>query len=233
MKSHLLLCFLLIVLSASAQKIRITELNRDYFRQTNVEGFEYLHQDMAPDLYEWIADVEIEFDTLHPNTIKEFYSKMNEKANKLGANAYRIKSSNLTSFGGTKTIVLRFYFLHYEYRKENKERFQDNVIYLFGFLGHHQNMEGYKIQINGEKLIIPEQSYFEMHPSVGTSVTIQLSRGFKRNEIVTVIDAKMLPRYYRPNVYRGIFSRSVIDEYDWNFGEFLVHILKKHPLILP
>jgi|GEM_PF-3105822 len=221
------------VIGAASQKVRITEMNRGFVRQTNVEGFEYLHEKMQEDTYSWLADVLIEFDTIHPQTLKEFYLKLNERANKMGANAYRVRNSDLSKLVENKFIELSFYFLNYENRKENKYLFIDETVYIFGFLGHHKNLAGYKIQVNQEKLVLAEQSYIEIHPKIGQELTIKLGRGFKSDELTSKIEEGMFPRYYRFNVYRGPFSRSVIDEHEWSFGEFLKRILSKRPFTLP
>ncbi len=228
MKSPLLiLCFLFFALGVMAQKLRITEMSQDYSRQTDVEGFDYLHDEMQTGTNQWIANVEISFDTIHPNSIKEFYLKMNEKANKLGANAFRVISSNIAITSKVKSIEMGFYFLKYEHRKENKERFLSSSLYLFGFLGHHRNMEGYKIEINEQPIMILEQSYVLLNPKIGESLTIKLGSGLKHDVIRTTIEKDMFPNYYRFNAYKGPFSRSVIDEYEWSFGEFLIRIFTK------
>lgn len=220
------------VLSVSAQKVHIIDMNRDFVRQNNVEGFEYLHDEMNNDTYAWLANVLIEFDTIHPKTLKEFYLKLNERANKMGANAFRVKDADLSQTSESKFIELDFFFLNYEDRKENKYLFRDESIYIFGFLGHHKNMAGYKIEINQQKLIISEQSYLEIHPKIGDELQIKLGRGLKKDELNTIIEEGMFPRYYRFNVYRGPFSRSVIDEHEWSFGEFLIRILTKRQFTL-
>ena len=227
MKSPLLLCFLFFALGLMAQKVRITEMGQNFSRQTDVEGFDYLHDEMQTSTNEWIANVEISFDTIHPTSIKEFYRKMNEKANKLGANAFQVIASNIASTSEVKSIEMSFYFLKYENRKENKERFLSPSLYLFGFLGHHRNMEGYKIEINEQPIIVPEHSYVLLNPKIGESITIKLGKGLKHDLIRTTIEKEMFPRYYRFNVYKGAFSRSVIDEHEWSFGEFLIRIFTK------
>lgn len=215
----------------NAQKVRITEMSRDYFRHLNVEGFEYLHEDVDSTKFQWIANVIIEFDTIQPTTIKELYLKMNERANRFGANAFRVLKSNLITPKDTKFIELSFYFLNYEDRKKNRELFQSNDLYFFGFLGHHKNIEGYKLTVQNEKFIVQELSYKLYKPQIGETIIIKLGKGFKSDEVIIKIEKDMYPRYYRFNVYKGLFSRNVIDEYEWSFGEFLIQILKKQTFI--
>lgn len=227
MKRYLLLFFLFSFLHTHAQKVKITSMSRDYFRHTNVEGFSYLHEDLTEDAYQWIATARIEFDTIRPETLKRIYNKANAKGNKIGANAFRVLDSDVYAFGQNKFIELDIFHLRQENRKENLRLFQGRKVYLFGFLGHHRKIGGYKISVNGEKMLLQELRYKFFEPMAGRELKICLGKGFKKDEIRLIVEKQMLPRYYKFDVYRGVFSRGQISEHEWSFGEFLARILKK------
>ncbi len=232
MKRLLLLYFTLFCLTAGAQKVRLTQLNQNYTRVPNVQGFDYLHDELDRETFVWIADALVEFDTIFPTTIKDYYAKLIDKANKIGANAFRVNEAQLNLFGATKTISLSFYFLNYENKKENAELFQEKKIYLFGFLGYHQRVDGYEIKLNEQKLVLNELSYKEVVLSSDKQIHIQLSHGLKKNWVNVPIENNMTPRYYKFDYYEGVMNRGQISEYEWSFGEFLIRILQKEILTL-
>lgn len=232
MKRYLLINILFLCLSGYGQKVKITEMNRGYFKYPSVEGFFYLHHQALPETYDWVADAVIELDTILPNTLKETYDKMEEKGNKLGANAFRISDSDIYAYGSNKYIRLSFYYLRKENRDANKALFERPVVYLFGFLGYHQDIQGYNIAVNREKMILEELRYKIIEPGVGNVVHVKLGKGFKANEVKTTVEAATLPRYYTFSMYRGFFSAGVISEHEWSFGEMLIQILKPERIVL-
>jgi hypothetical protein len=232
MKSLLLLFFMLLNVNLIAQKVKINEMSKDYFRHTNVEGFFYLHEKANPDNYEWIGDVRIELDTIKPGTIKTIYNKLNVRGNKLGANAFRVIDSDIYSYGNEKFISLGIYHLRWEDRDENLKLFQGRNIYLFGFLGHHKKIDAYKLLVGGQKVLMKELRYKFIKPKVGSVLKVSLNRAFKKHEVKVNIALQMMPRYYKFNVYQGMFSRSVISEHEWSFGELLIRVLDKESLQL-
>jgi hypothetical protein len=212
---------------ATAQKVKVMKMNRDYFRHSNVEGFHCLHDDMNAEAYEWIGDIRINFDTIKPSTLKKMFNKLGAKANRLSANAFRVINSDVYTFTDEKYIDLGIYYLKWEDRDENLKHFQNAKVYLFGFLGHHRRIDGYTVAVNGEKMILEELRYKLYEPEVDEVMKIKLGKGFKSDQVKVKIEKDMLPRYYTFNVYKGIFSQGVISEHEWSFGELLVRILRK------
>jgi len=232
MKSCLLLCFILFCFVAGAQKVRLTQLNQNYTRLPNVEGFDYIHDDLDRETFNWIADAIVEFDTIFPTTIKDYYGKLVEKANKLGANGFRVNDAQLHVVGTIRTITLSFFFINYENRKKNADLFHAKKLYLFGFLGYHQRVDGYEIKLNEQKLVINELTYKEVDLNSNSPIRLQLIQGLKKDLVEVSIDNTMNPRYYKFDYYEGMASRGRISEYDWSFGEFLLRILKKEKVML-
>lgn len=230
MKHYLLITILLSCLSGYGQKVKITEMSRDYFKYPNVAGFFYLHERTLPENYDWIADAVIELDTILPKTLKEIYEKMEEKGNKLGANAFRISDSDIFTPGPHKNIRLSIYYLRKENRDANKVLFERPAVYLFGFLSYHQDIQGYKIVVNNQKMILEELRYKLIEPGIGKVVKVKLGRGFKSDEVKATVEAATLPRYYKFDLYKGFFSAGVISEHEWSFAEMLIRILKPERL---
>ena len=227
MKRQLLLLFMFFCLVGNAQKVKVIKMSRDYFRHTHVGGFDYLHVNADTSTFQWVANVRVEFDTIQLRTLKGFYNKFNSKANKMGANAFRVLNAELYTYREVKYIELSVFHLRRENRDENLELFQAGKIYLFGFLGHHQRIGGYKIEVNGKKMLLQELRYKIYEPEIGKELRVKLGRGLKSDKIKTVIEPQMLPRYYKFDLYKGMLSRGIISEHEWSFGEFLVHLLKK------
>lgn len=225
-----LLFFMLLSINLSAQKVKVTKMNKDYFRHTDVEGFYYLHDNARTEMYQWIGDVRIELDTIKPQTIKTIYQKINAKGNKLGANAFRVIDSDIYSYGNKKFISLGIYHLRWEHRDENLSLFRGQNIYLFGFLGHHKKIEGYRVAVDGEKLLLEELRYKYIQPEVGHDLKVKLGNGLKKDEVKVEIEQQMLPRYYKFEVFKGVFSRGVISEHEWSFGELLVRVLDREAI---
>ncbi len=226
MKHLLIFITLLVSLSGFGQKVKITEMNQDYTKFANVAGLYYLHDQTNPENYDWIADAVIEFDTILPNTLKEIFAKIEEKGNKIGANAFRISDSDIYVPGPAKYIRLSVYYLRKEKYNENLILFERPVIYLFGFLSHHQHIDGYKIAVNKQKLILEELRYKVLEPEVGTEVKVKLDTGVKSDEVKTSVEKNALPRYYKFDLFKGIVSGGVISEHEWSFAEMLIRILK-------
>lgn len=227
MNRLLLLLFMFIGVCSYGQKVKITAMSKEYYRHKEVMGFTYLHEELTDEGFQWIANSKVEFDTIRPETLKRIYGKLNLKANKIGANAFRVIKSDIYAKGCKKYIEVGLYHLRMERRDENKRLFDGKRIYLFGFLGYHQNIEGYKIEVNGKKMLLQELRYKYFELNTGETFNISLGTGIKRDEISLKIESKMSPRYYKFNLYKGMLSKGQISEHEWSFGEFLARILKK------
>ncbi len=228
----LLPLFMLLTFTATAQTLKVLRLNRDAFRHPKVEGFSYLHDDANTSGHEWIGDVRVAFDSIYPTTLKEIYNLFATKANKISGNAFRVINSDIHKQGKDKFIELGIYYLNYENQTENLNLFENNLIYLFGFIGHHQDIEGYNLEINGKKILLEELTVKTIRPNVNEILQIKLMNGLKTDEIQVKIETKMLPKYFKFEIFKGAFSRGLISEHEWSYGEFLARIFKKQTISL-
>ncbi len=229
---QLLPLFMLLSITTTAQTLKVLRLNRDAFRHNKVEGFSYLHEDLKTSGYEWIGDVRVAFDSIYPTTLKEIYNLLSTKANKISGNAFRVINSDIHKLGKDKFIELGIYYLNHENQKENLNLFESNLIYLFGFSGHHKDIEGYNLEINGKKILLEELTVKTIRPNVNDVLQIKLMNGVKTDIIQLKIEPKMLPKYLKFEIFRGAFTRGLISEHEWSYGEFLARIFKKQSISL-
>ena len=229
MKNYMLIIALLLSGLSFGQKLKVIGVNEDYFHHDKVEGFHCLYDRMPDYGYTWIGTLKIELDTIVQHTIKEIYSMAQDRANRLGANAFRVKKDDLFSYGEEKYITFDIFHLRMENRDENRDLFKGKTLYLFGFLGHHQNMDGYTIKLNGEKMLLTELSYYQFEPKIGDVICLEIGSSAKKDKIEYKVDGKGWPRYFSFQMFHGLFSAHEISEYEWAYGEFLIQVLEKKP----
>jgi hypothetical protein len=227
MKGYLLFLLTFISMSLFAQKLKVTAVNDNYFHHEKVEGFICLHDEMPDYGFTWIGTIRMELDTIVRMRLEDTYKMAQERANRLGANAFKVKDADIFSFKGQKFIEFDIYHLRMENRDENRALFYSKSFYLFGFLGHHRNMEGYTVKLNGEKLMLDELSFYTFQPAIGTEVVVEIGGWFKKGKHTYRVAAQELSRYFSFQMYRGLFRTHEINEYDWSFGEYLLKVLKK------
>ncbi len=211
-----------------SQKVKISEISQDYYHHQDVEGFYYLHEDLENDeAFYWVADLRVDFDTIYPHTINQIYRRFLVKANKLGANSFRVEGSDIYANGGDKYVKVKTYFLRQERRAANKELFYDNVVRLYGFLGHHQSIEGYDVSINDKKMLLTELRYKEIKLTIGDHLKIKILGGLRGEIVEFDVTPNLVKKYYYFELFKGMMSKGKISEYSWGFGELLAHILRK------
>ncbi|MGB1102271.1 MAG: hypothetical protein ACPG21_01440 [Crocinitomicaceae bacterium] len=227
MKNYLVLFCLLLGVGSFAQKLKVLKVNDDYFHHEKVEGFHCLHDDMPDYGYTWIATFKIEVDTVKHLTIEDVYAQAQDRANSLGANAFSISTNDILTYGDAKHIAIDVYHLRKENRDENRSLFYRNTLYLFGFLGHHLNMDGYSIKLNGEKMMLEELSYYTYDLQKGDVIELEIGSGAKKKQVTLKVEGKDFPKYMSFHMYTGMFKDHDIIDYDWAFGEFLLDILEE------
>lgn len=200
-------------------------MNPDAFRHDNVRGFRYLHNKTTEGGYQWMGDASIEIDTLLPQTITEFYHKLAERANRLGANAFRVKGSDIFAYGENKKIEISLFYLNRENFDENNSLFVSNKVYIFGFLGYHEKISGYKILINGQKYLMEELRYMEFELPADETLTIKFYNGVGSTKLTLHGSKEPKTHYLKFNLVKRTFTRGAIREHHWSFGEFLIRIL--------
>ena len=210
---------------AFGQKVRIDNLNKGFEKVRTVSKFDCLHEAWSADSVEWVADMSIRFGHITPVTIKEIFKAFWEKANRLGANSFRVKESDIYNEEGEKFITLEAYWLRMERRNNNVEMFHSSSVYLFGFLGHHQRLKGYEVYFNDEKLLMHELSYKKFEFTPGEEIELRIGSKSRGETVKATIKANSFPLYYYFAKTTGGFQNAHIFEYEVAFAEFLLEIL--------
>jgi hypothetical protein len=217
----------LFAFNVSAQKIKVNAFNKDFEKLRNPSHFDFVHQDFDSSRLEWVADLTIKFDTAKTGMIGECYKLLKEKANRFGANGFRVKESDIYKLGRDKFITISAYWIRMENRAENLKLMNDNTVYLFGLIGHHSAIPGYEVTVGEDKMIMNELSYKKFTYENKNQVLLRVgskSRGAEKR--VTISDG-MKPKFYYFHMIKGSFKNAWIDEYSPNYGMFLISILKK------
>ena len=229
--NRIIILFLLIFIgighSAEAQKVRVLKYNKEYEKYRVSKYFDYLLEDFNEDKVTWVADYKVSFDTVIPGMIWESYQSLKEKANQFGANGFRVKDSDVYTPGQKKHIEISVYWIKMENRNENLTLHQANKVYLFGFLGHHQEIEGYDIKIQEDRFVMHSLSYKEFSYPIKTDVEVQLGTKSRGKKVYFKMEERMFPKHYYFNMVKGSFKNAWIDEYGLSFGIFLTNILRK------
>lgn len=76
MKNYILIIALLLSGLSFGQKLKVIDVNEDYFHHDKVEGFHCLYDRMPDYGYTWIGTLKIELDTIVQHTIKLNGEKM-------------------------------------------------------------------------------------------------------------------------------------------------------------
>lgn len=207
------------------QKIRVDGFNRDFEKYRNTTDFDYIHADYDTTKLTWIADFTVKFDTIIHGMLGECYKILQERANRFGANSYRVLNSNLLSNNEEKYISIEVFWNRMEDRDENQSHFISNTLYLFGYLGYHSEIDGYKVAINDQEFVMRALTFrkFEFLDDQKISLTLgSKSRGDSKT--IHIRDG-MKPKYFYFNMVRGQFKNAYMSEYDESFAQFLINIL--------
>ena len=228
MKIILTLLMSAITMNLSAQKLKVKALNKEFKKVLDqVDDFDYLSEKLDSTNYVWVANIEVKMGPIQPHTIPMAFKKIQERSNILGANAFRVINSDVYSKDGNNFIEVSVFWLYREKRQDNFDLFDKNDIYLFGFLGHHKDIEGYNVSVHEEKMVIQELSYKKMPVSVDDTVNIDLRKGMKSNTLTFVQKPRPEWEYLSFHLYKGAFNVGEIRAYNMEIGEFLKRILKE------
>lgn len=221
-----LMTLCLLTQNAFGQKYRIMASNKQFEAYRAVTKFDCIHDDFEVEKLTWVADYSVMFDTIKPGTIEEIYRTLWTRANRIGANSFKIDNSDIYALGDDKFIDVKLYFLPMERRNENMHLFRSDKVYLFGFLGHHVQLSGYEIEYNELELLITELSYRFYH--LGTDKAVIRFGKRKGHELhLKGHEDHRMPHYIYFKQTVGEKQNKWIDEYEWQFGEFLIQILDK------
>lgn len=227
MKNVITILFLLIGGYSFAQKVKVSNLNLAFQKVRNVQRFLPVHDQFPDDSLDYVGDFTVEFDTLYHETIKSLFLALKEKANRLGANSFRVKKADIYTTTEEKYITLECYFLKWEDMPRNKELYYSNQVYLFGYTSHHQNIDGYKVKYNNKDFTLYELRYKAFNPAIGDKIQVELGSGVRGAKYSFVIEERMTPHYLYFTMVSGTFYNCLIQEYDYSYGEFLKGILRE------
>lgn len=212
---------------SNAQKIRVNNFNRHFEKYRNAENFDYVHADFDTTKLTWIATFTIKFDTIIPGMLGECYKRLKERSNRFGANAFKVKESDIFTTTGEKYIRISCYWVRMENRSENLTLFKEPKVYLFGFLAYHSSIDGYDVVLNGEQLLLKELTYREYEFKSGEKIHLRLGTKSRGAEKHIIIDEDEYAKFYYFTLVKNSYKNSWIDEYSPSFGIYLSKILRK------
>ncbi|UKN02383.1 hypothetical protein K6119_02460 [Paracrocinitomix mangrovi] len=211
-----------------AQRVRALRVNKDYEKYRISEHFDYLHDDFDSAKTTWVGDIRVEFDSIFPGTIKNCFNALKDRATKLGANGFKVTEADISSYGDNKYIEMSLYWIRMENRDENLVLHKSRDVYLFGFLGYHQEIDGYDVSIQNDEFVMPSLSFKKYAFKSKTDVTVGLGSKMRGAKTSFRIEEKMYPKFIYFKMISGSFKNAWIDEYPLSFGLFLTHILRKN-----
>ena len=132
--------FLSIATSVLGQKFRMTDSNKEFVKVRKTTQFMALHEDYEISEDNYIATFKATFDTIQHKSILGIYQTFKEKCLRLGGNSFRVVDSDIYQKGKGKYIEVKFYFLEQENANDNHQLFHSTDVYLFGYVGHHENI---------------------------------------------------------------------------------------------
>ena len=227
MRLYLIISFVLVSVVSKAQQLRVVDLNREHEKFRKVTNFDFAHPDFDSSKLTWVADLHISFDTVIPGMIGECYKQMKDKANRYGANAFRVKSSDIYTLHDEKYIEVAVYWIRMEDREENLKLQKEKKVYLFGFLGYHEEIDGYDVQVNDEDLVMRSLSYRVYEFEDVDQIEIQLGSSLRGTKEYVRIEKNMDPKFFNFHMVTGSFKNAWIGEYDQSLGLFLTQILER------
>ncbi|MEO9533273.1 MAG: hypothetical protein ABJG68_10065 [Crocinitomicaceae bacterium] len=210
-----------------AQKVRVEKVSQEFERFRNTTDFDYVHDDFDSSKIQWVADLTVKFDTVIPGMLGECFLELKEKSNRFGANAFKVNNNDIFIYGNEKYISISCFFIRQENRAENMALFNENSIYLFGFLAYHTEIEGYEVTLNEEEMIIGELSFRKYEYEDKEDVNLLLGSKSRGAYESVKIEEGMKPKFYYFNMVKGSFKNAWIAEYDLFYGIYLSKILMK------
>jgi hypothetical protein len=210
-----------------AQKYRVLRTNTAFEKVRHDTNFDCLHENFDTTLCQWVADYHVQFDTILPGTIEAAFKGVWERANRLGANSFIVRSSDLYTEGEPRYFDISVYWLRMENRDSNKHMFYSGDVYMFGFLGHHIMIDGYEVYRGEEEMLIQELSYHQFDMAHDDKVIIRIGNRSRGETFQVHADHNTLPEYLYFQQSIGAFQNAWIAQHEWNFAEFLIRVLKK------
>ena len=228
-KFIVIICFTVVSRSSYAQKIQIIEKNDNYIKKEKVDKFEFINKNLSLTNCEKIAVLK----GYSTNTGKIIlFRKFKKMSNKFGANSYFI--DNVEHASDTIYVEISVYYLDNATLEDNLKMYPQNMVYVFGDFDVKKG-KTMKFKINGENVELAPFEYIESQNEVGKYFIVSIG-GFLGAKVDIIGREERLPEYVAlggAGVGSGNSGQSVsfhsgeIYPLKMNFGQFLIHILKK------
>jgi hypothetical protein len=220
-----------------SQTMTIDSVKANY-KGRNYDDFYYIHPDFDSTAYRWVANITYHFDTLkYDCSIPIIFRLLETKGNELGGNAFTVSSSDIVSKNG-KYVSLSIYKLRHgiNWEKKNYYLFANNRAYLFGNLNNQKINYAYKTQ--GKTFKINNFSYVELDLPKGSDLEINVNFKKRSSSIFYYNNTDEVKQFnWSKYIIIGGFRRVSFFKYEisrghlnQDYGQFLIHILKKQPL---
>lgn len=223
-----------ISITTLGQKIRIVKEENFPSVAINPEIFRHIENDYDLNEAAYIATFNCNVTNSGKSTLVNVFNLFWKKANQLGANAFQIDTIN--SIQGTLFIELSVYNLNdYSYNKMLK-LIPVNMIYVIGGIDNKRSSRN--IKFNNKKLLLDPMSFIAFQNNVDEEATLSIG-GFMGAKLWVKGKENRLPKHLSlsgfgigPGHYNNVgvnFNTGRIYDVEFNFGQFLVHVLKEVP----
>ncbi len=178
------------------QKVEI--LNKSGFQHNYaIKDFDYIEDVNDTSKLNYIATLRIIGEANHyTGTVVRWAVKFQEKANKMGANAFCLQT--YTEKDSIGILIVNVYFAGDYYLKANKLKANKNNIYLFGPSTHPQDSADF--YLNGTKKMFSSNKSFEIKVSLNTDYNIAVTENKLTNLLIKYKSEKksryfIIPKY--------------------------------------
>jgi hypothetical protein len=132
-------------------------------------------------------------DRIRKSNIENLYFVIREKANKLGANCFRIMSFNIDEVKDEVILILDGYYATDSMLTVNRSNHEKNVVYIFG--GEKENEKSISFQINGETKELKSGTYHKIVLSEGDAISVNKG-GMTGTSMLLKFQNDSLPAFY-------------------------------------
>jgi hypothetical protein len=236
-KLKIFLLFLSISVSSFAQMVQVIERDMDYISPGEMTQFQYISKNSDVSNIPKIASLKATCNNTADETVVHLFNLLWQTANNFGANSFKIdsienKSKNYIS------LTLSIYNLTSEQLEINSGLFPQNIVYVFG--DFDKKIQSNKsIKFNNEKIELPPMEYVSYQNKVGAEAIVSI--GVITGAKVWIVGKEgRLPMHLSVNGFSvgpGSFSSNQIGigfntgriyPIDFDFGQFLVDVLKEN-----
>ncbi len=233
MKHNAFLFFLLawsVCIGASAQTVKVVR-ESPVSREAQTQDFAFIEPQTDSARFAFVATLEVTREEPDAD-LQTLYEKLKKKAQKLGANCFRLRSHEILSY--KTTLTLDVFYGTDSVLEANGENHEKNVVYLFGSSNRKDNSCTFKL--NDEKKELKGGSFYRIPLQVGKQIT--LSKGGFTGASVTLTGKEKQPALFLsltgfgvgpgpfvPGMSMIAFNTGRIEAMERSFGRLLVTVL--------